>query len=167
MIATDHIQHYLISINVSILVLFLLIFVIKNIQTSQALSDNDVETICKYLKPVIYPENSYIIQQGEPLDLMFFITDGIAWKYSSFNSVGNFRANTSPIQKGDFYGNEELLEWASNCNSLSNIPISTINVKVHSKVEALALTVKDLRNLVFTPSESSSAGAPIIRIKVE
>ena len=133
----------------------------------QELSDNDIEVICNYLKPTIYPENSYIIQQGEPLDLMFFITDGVAWMYSASNCEGNFIATTSHLERGDFYGNEQLLEWASNNNALSNIPISTINIKVHSKVEALALTAKDLRNLVSTPGGSSSTDVPTIRIKVE
>lgn len=132
----------------------------------QDLADDVVEIICGYLKPVIYPINGHIIQQGEPLDLMFFITEGIAWTYTASNCGEISISSTSSLVKGDFYGDAELLKWTLNCTSLSNIPISTTNVKAHTKVEALALMAKDLMNLVST-SPGSSSSPKRIQIKME
>ncbi|KAL5568235.1 hypothetical protein UlMin_024810 [Ulmus minor] len=94
------------------------------------------EIICKYLKPVTYSENTYIIRKGEPLDMIVFITQGIVW---SFNETSMQR-----LQKGDYFGNE-LLEWElENSKSFSTVPRSPKNVKAHTKVEAFALKAANL-----------------------
>ena len=135
------------------------------------MDDISVETICDYLRPVIYPENSHVIQQGEPLDVMFFITEGVAWTYTSNNRGDMSISSTACLERGDFYGDKELLQWTlNNDNTLSNIPISTTNVKAHTKVEALALRAADLRNLVTdtsTVGSSSSSASATFQIKME
>ena len=96
----------------------------------------EYEIVCKYLKPVTYSENTYIIRKGEPLDMMLFITQGIVW---SFNETSMQR-----LQKGDYFG-EKLLEWELNdSKSDFTFPISTKNFKAHTKVEACALKAADL-----------------------
>ena len=126
------------------------------------LDDNFVERICDYLKPVIYPENSHIIQQGEPLNLMFFITEGVALSYSGSNICGDVsKSAASRLEKGDFYGDKELIEWTFNNDSLSlpNPPISTENVKAHTKVEALVLMARDLRDVVSSTNSGRSSAS--------
>lgn len=100
------------------------------------------ETICKYLKPVVYSEKSYIIRKGEPLDMVLFITHGAVWTFGSSASPTN-----RLLQKGDFYGNE-LIEWQLNSTSYDDFLISTANLKSHTKVEAFALMVIDLEHVL-------------------
>ena len=137
------------------------VFVIQNqVPMLRDLDDDGVEIVCNNLKPVIYPEKSYIIRQGEPLDSMFVVTEGIAWTYEARINHGETSAASaaSCLVKGDFYGDKELREWTLNNTSLSNIPISTTNVKAHTNVEALALMAKDFRDL-FPSSSSASRGS--------
>ena len=104
--------------------------------------------ICDNLKPVIYTENSYIIRAGEPLDLMLFNTEGIIWTYTTTDgSTKSGSSITECLGKGDFYG-DELLTWASLYMPFSDLPISTQNVKCHTKVEAFCLMAKDLKAVV-------------------
>ena len=98
------------------------------------------ERICKYLKPVTYSENTYIIRKGEPLDMMLFITQGIVW---SFNETSMEKR----LKKGDYFG-EELLKWElKDSKSDFTFPISTKNFKAHTKVEAFALKAASLEQL--------------------
>ncbi|XP_062076073.1 cyclic nucleotide-gated ion channel 1-like [Humulus lupulus] len=99
------------------------------------------DTICNYLKPVTYSENSYIIRKGEPLDMMLFITQGVVWTF------GNTTSPMSRLQKGEFYGNE-LIEWRLKSTSYDEFPISLVNVKTHNNVEALALMAIDLERVL-------------------
>ena len=100
------------------------------------------DTICSYLKPVVYQENSYIIREGEPLNFMLFITQGVAWR---------FRSSSSPmelLQRGDYYG-IRLLEWRLRETLRSNFPAATFNVKSQTKVEAFTLSSIDLEDVLF------------------
>jgi cyclic nucleotide gated channel len=56
---------------------------------------------------VHYKQHSYIVREGEPLDAMLFITQGIIWNFTTSNAG---RRSAKCIEKGSFYG-EELLEW--------------------------------------------------------
>ncbi|KAL5568105.1 hypothetical protein UlMin_024680 [Ulmus minor] len=84
--------------------------------------------ICNYLKPVTYSENTYIIRKGEPLDMIF-----------------NETSMEKCLQKGDYFG-EELLDWKlkDSKSDFTTFPISTKNVKTHTKVEAFALKAANL-----------------------
>lgn len=104
------------------------------------------KTLYRYMKPVVYDENTYIIRQGEPLDMMLFVTRGIVWAFES-------GSNSSParIEAGDFFGNE-LLESLLSVSSLTNtgIPVATCNAKSHTKVEGFALLAADLDRILVT-----------------
>lgn len=116
----------------------------------QTVDEQVLKVICENLKPVTYNEDSYMIREGELLDKMLFITQGIVWTYTSNNSIersSGLALRTRCLTKGDFCG-EELLDWASKCTSFSDIPISTRIVKAHTKVEAFALMANDLKTLV-------------------
>lgn len=103
-----------------------------------------LEAICDHLKLVKYSEDNYIVQEGEPLEKMLFITQGTAWSYTSSAS------GTSAIKclvKGDFYG-DELLNWASRLTPFSAFPNSTKIVKAHTNVEALVIKADNLNSVV-------------------
>lgn len=111
-----------------------------------------LKVICDYLKPVVYAENTHIIPQGDPLDQMLFITQGIVWVYPTTSSGhGASRVSTTPttklLKKGDYYG-DELVQWSLTHNSLSDLPISAVNMKSHTKVEGFALRANDLMKAV-------------------
>lgn len=133
----------------------------------QNMNDQVLEVICNHLKPVIYNESSYIIREEDPLDRMLFITQGTAWAYknsnitdhhvnningddqsfngNSMNSSSSSSTRTRRLKRCDYFG-EELLQWSLTHNTISEFPISTTNVKSHTKVEAFAFMANDLMN---------------------
>ncbi|KAB1205052.1 Cyclic nucleotide-gated ion channel 1 [Morella rubra] len=118
---------------------------------------------CDYLKHVYYYEGSYIVRAGEPLDRMLLITEGVIWKFAS-SSEETVSSSWVCLEKGQFCG-EELLDWGFKSTSpspcLSNLPISPMTLKTHTKVEAFVLTADDLMGLLrrhyITPSPSHAA----------
>ena len=134
----------------------------------QNIDEEWFESMSSKLKPVIYPEESYIFREGEPLGFIIFITNGIAWSYTtSSNAGGRVSVSSKSLQKGDFFG-EELVEWKLDTDvkrrelesdriPLSCIPMSTANVKSHTQVEALVLMTKDLALCSDFPVDSSRA----------
>ena len=70
-----------------------------------------LQMICDYLKPVYYNEQSYIVWEGEPLDAMLFITQGVVWNFiTTSNGEGIVTSKAQCIEKGNFFG-QELLDW--------------------------------------------------------
>ncbi|KAL6127559.1 hypothetical protein ACLB2K_070924 [Fragaria x ananassa] len=121
---------------------------LKKVPMLRYMNESVLKLICDSLKPVIYAENSYVIRAGEPLDMMLFNNEGIIWTYTTTDgSIKLGSSITKYLSKGDFYG-EELLSWASSYMSFSDLPISTQNVKCHTKVEAFSLMAKDLKAVV-------------------
>ncbi|KAM5557666.1 hypothetical protein ABKV19_024835 [Rosa sericea] len=122
---------------------------LKKVPMLRYMDESVLKLICDNLKPVTYTENSYVIRAGEPLDLMLFNAEGIIWTYttSTDSSIKLGSSITQCLGRGDFYG-EELLSWASSYKSFSDLPISTQNVKCHTKVEAFSLMAKDLKAVV-------------------
>lgn len=120
----------------------------------QGKSEQLLQLICDYLKPVHYNQHSYIVREGEPLDAMLFITQGIIWNFTTSTA----KRSAKCIEKGSFYG-EELLDWGlerSALPELSDLPISVKTTKTHIKVEAFALMANDLRTIVSRRSETTS-----------
>lgn len=95
--------------------------------------------------PVTYIEDSYIVQEGEPLGKMLLITQGIAVTYSNVGPSCGCSRNKW-LKKGNFYG-EELLNWAFKSPSFPDLPISNRNVIVQEKVEAFAIRASDLKSV--------------------
>jgi cyclic nucleotide gated channel len=113
----------------------------------QGKSEQLLQLICDNLKPVHYNQRSYIVREGEPLDAMLFITQGIICNFTTNNGERSAKC----IEKGSFYG-EELLDWGLECSvvpKLSELPISLKTAKTHTMVEAFALMANDLRTIVF------------------
>ena len=107
--------------------------------------------ICDSLQPKFYNEHCYIVKEGDPIDAVFLITNGIVWTYSSNNGEGSGPRHAERLEKGQYFGGK-LLEWvltptSDNMYNLSKLPISSETLKTHTKVEAFALMAHDLHDL--------------------
>ncbi|KAL7170111.1 hypothetical protein ACSBR2_035043 [Camellia fascicularis] len=102
-----------------------------------------LDAMCDRLKPVLYTEGSYIVREGDPVDEMLFIMRG---KLTTITTNGGRTGflNSDYLKAGDFCG-EELLTWALDPHSVSNLPISTRTVQALLEVEAFALISDDLK----------------------
>ncbi|XAR52235.1 hypothetical protein NMG60_11020192 [Bertholletia excelsa] len=102
-----------------------------------------LDAMCDLLKPVLYTEDSFIVREGDPVDEMLFIMRGkLLTATTNGGRTGFF--NSDFLKAGDFCG-EELLNWALDPHSPSNLPISTRTVQALSEVEAFALVADDLK----------------------
>ncbi|TYI68917.1 hypothetical protein E1A91_D08G119200v1 [Gossypium mustelinum] len=102
-----------------------------------------LDAMCDRLKPVLYTEESYIVREGDPVDEMLFIMRGkLLTMTTNGGRTGFF--NSEYIGAGDFCG-EELLTWALDPHSSSNLRISTRTVRALTEVEAFALVADDLK----------------------
>lgn len=102
-----------------------------------------MDAMCDRLKPVLYTDKSVITREGDPVDEMLFIMRGyLATMTTNGGRTGFF--NTADLKAGDFCG-EELLTWALDPNSSTNLPISTRTVEAKTEVEAFALMADDLK----------------------
>nr|GMC67090.1 cyclic nucleotide-gated ion channel 1 [Ipomoea batatas]GMC98843.1 cyclic nucleotide-gated ion channel 1 [Ipomoea batatas]GME20898.1 cyclic nucleotide-gated ion channel 1 [Ipomoea batatas] len=102
-----------------------------------------LDAMCDRLKPVLYTEHSYIVREGDPVDEMLFIMRGKLFSVTTNGGRTGF-FNSDYLKAGDFCG-EELLTWALDPNSSSNLPISTRTVEALAEVEAFALMADDLK----------------------
>lgn len=102
-----------------------------------------LDAMCDLLKPVLYTEESHIVREGDPVDEMLFIMRGqLLTMTTNGGRTGFF--NSEYLKAGDFCG-EELLTWALDPLSSSNLPISTRTVRALTEVEAFALMADDLK----------------------
>ncbi|KAM3694010.1 hypothetical protein ACJW31_07G028200 [Castanea mollissima] len=105
--------------------------------------------ICDTLKPTFYNEHCYIVREGDPIDAVFFIADGIVWTSTSNNGEGSSSRRAERLESGQYFG-EELLEWVLKPTSgrdLSILPVSSKTLKTHTKVEAYALMAHDFNKI--------------------
>ncbi|KAG8381161.1 hypothetical protein BUALT_Bualt06G0093600 [Buddleja alternifolia] len=116
---------------------------LKRVPMFEKMDDQLLDAMCDRLKPVLYTENSYIVREGDPVDEMLFIMRGkLLTMTTNGGRTGFF--NSDYLKAGDFCG-EELLTWALDPHSSSNLPISTRTVEALSEVEAFALMADDLK----------------------
>ncbi|KAJ6760279.1 CYCLIC NUCLEOTIDE-GATED ION CHANNEL-LIKE PROTEIN [Salix purpurea] len=102
-----------------------------------------LDAMCDRLKPALYTEESYIVREGDPVDEMLFVMRGkLLTMTTNGGRTGFF--NSEYLKAGDFCG-EELLTWALDPHSSSNLPISTRTVQTITEVEAFALMASDLK----------------------
>lgn len=109
----------------------------------EKMDDQLLDAMCERLKPVLYTEESYIIREGDPVDAMVFVMRGkLLTMTTNGGRTGFF--NSDYLKAGDFCG-EELLTWALDPHSSSNLPLSTRTVQTLAEVEAFALMADDLK----------------------
>lgn len=109
----------------------------------EKMDDQLLDAMCDLLKPVLYTEESYIVREGDPVDVMLFIMRGrLSTTTTNGGRTGFF--NLEYLKAGDFCG-EELLTWALDPHSSANLPISTRTVQALTEVEAFALVADGLK----------------------
>ncbi|XP_022980030.1 cyclic nucleotide-gated ion channel 1-like isoform X1 [Cucurbita maxima] len=116
---------------------------LKKVPLFSGMDKQLLDAMCEYLKPVLFTEKSFILQEGDPIDMMLFIMKGklatiitYGWKNDTFSAV---------LNAGDFCG-EELVQWARDPTSTS-LPISSRTVKSLTEVEAFALKANELKSV--------------------
>lgn len=102
-----------------------------------------LDAICERLKPCLCTDNTYIVREGDPVDEMLFIIRGRLESVTTDGGRTGF-FNRSLLKEGDFCG-EELLTWALDPKSGSNLPSSTRTVMALREVEAFALKADELK----------------------
>ncbi|CAN6278156.1 unnamed protein product [Urochloa humidicola] len=107
------------------------------------MDDQLLDAMCDRLKPMLYTEGSCIIREGTPVNEMLFIMRGTLESMTTDGGrMGFFNSNV--LKGGDFCG-EELLTWALDPTSGSNLPSSTRTVKTVSEVEGFSLRADHLK----------------------
>ncbi|ONI03389.1 hypothetical protein PRUPE_6G254400 [Prunus persica] len=131
---------------------------LKKVPTLQGIDENVLADIfLDHLEQVIYDGGNYIIREGEPLDMMIFISRGSVLTYntSSTGHVGGGSGLSNTIGRltgGDFYG-QELISWATTSTSFSDLPISSKTLKSLEKVEVFAIRASVLLHIVSKHKE--------------
>ncbi|CAN6710807.1 unnamed protein product [Malus baccata var. baccata] len=116
---------------------------LQRVPIFEKMDEQLMDAMCDRLKPVLYTDKSYITREGDPVDEMLFIMRGnLATMTTNGGRTGFF--NTADLKAGDFCG-EELLTWALDPNSSTNLPTSTRTVEAKTEVEAFALMADDLK----------------------
>ena len=109
----------------------------------EKMDDRLLDAMCDRLKPALYTDKSYIVREGDPVEEMLFIIRGnLVSTTTNGGRTGFF--NAADLKAGDFCG-EDLLTWALDPQSSSNLPISTRTVQALTEVEAFALMADDLK----------------------
>ncbi|KAL6509263.1 Cyclic nucleotide-gated ion channel 1 [Orobanche gracilis] len=116
---------------------------LKRVPMFEKMDDLLLDALCDRLKPVLYTEDSYIVREGDPVDEMIFVMRGKLLSVTTNGGRTGF-LNSDYLKAGDFCG-EELLTWALDPHSSSNLPISTRTVQALSEVEAFTLMADDLK----------------------
>lgn len=116
---------------------------VRRVPLFDNMDDRLLDAICERLKPTLYTEHTYIVREGDPVDEMLFIIRGSLESVTTDGGRSGF-FNQSSLNEGDFCG-EELLTWALDPKSGSNLPSSTRTVKALMEVEAFALEAEELK----------------------
>ncbi|KAI3704841.1 hypothetical protein L1987_75070 [Smallanthus sonchifolius] len=116
---------------------------LKRVPMFEKMDDQLMDALCDRLKPVLYTEKSYIVREGDPVDEMHFVMRGKLLTITTNGGRTGF-FNSEELKAGDFCG-EELLTWALDPHTSSNLPISTRTVQALEEVEAFALMADDLK----------------------
>ncbi|KAL4614123.1 hypothetical protein ACB092_07G031900 [Castanea dentata] len=152
---SSYIWENIFALGISIFGLLLFLYFIGNLQleiikdSGLAGHDQLLLKICNSLKPMFYNEHCYIVREGDPIDAVFFITDGIVWTSTSNNGEGSNSRRAERLERGQYFG-EELLEWVMKPTSgrnLSILPVSSKTLKTHTKVQAFALMAHDFNKI--------------------
>ncbi|XP_075673488.1 cyclic nucleotide-gated ion channel 1-like isoform X3 [Castanea sativa] len=154
---SSYIWENIFALGISIFGLLLFLYFIGNLQL-EIIKDSGLAghhqlllKICDSLKPMFYNEHCYIVREGDPIDAVFFITDGIVWTSTSNNGEGSNSRRAERLERGQHFG-EELLEWvmkptSDDMRNLSILPVSSKTLKTHTKVEAFALMAHDFNKI--------------------
>eukprot|EP01018_Ginkgo_biloba_P004429 Gb_32552 [translate_table: standard] len=116
---------------------------VRRVPLFESMDDQLLDAMCERLQPSLYTEHTYIVREGDPVDEMLFIIRGRLESVTTNGGRTGF-FNSGLLGQGDFCG-EELLTWALDPKSGTNLPSSTRTVKALMEVEAFALRAEDLK----------------------
>ncbi|KAK0598527.1 hypothetical protein LWI29_035595 [Acer saccharum] len=115
----------------------------RQVRMFELMNERLLDALCDRLKPVLYTKESYIVQEGDLVDDMLFIIQGKLVAVTTNGRRTGFFESTF-LRAGDFCG-EELLTWALDLQTSSDLPISIRTVRALSEVEAFVLMADDLK----------------------
>ncbi|KAL1221545.1 putative cyclic nucleotide-gated ion channel 6 [Cardamine amara subsp. amara] len=116
---------------------------VRRVPLFENMDERLLDAICERLKPCLYTEKSFLVREGDPVNEMLFIIRGRLDSVTTDGGRSGF-FNKSVLKEGDFCG-DELLTWALDPKSGSNLPSSTRTVKALTEVEAFALIADELK----------------------
>ncbi|KAK4397246.1 putative cyclic nucleotide-gated ion channel 13 [Sesamum angolense] len=116
---------------------------LEEVPLFEIIDEQLLDAMYSCLKPVLYGANSSIFREGDPVDEMLFIMKGSILSTTTHGGTTGF-FNSVYLKAGDFCG-EELLTWALDADSSSNLPLSTRTVRASTNVDAFCLTPDDLK----------------------
>ncbi|XP_059312481.1 cyclic nucleotide-gated ion channel 1-like isoform X1 [Lycium ferocissimum] len=115
---------------------------VKRVPMFDKMDEQLLDAMCDRLKPALFTEKSFIIQEGDPVNEMLFLMRGTVLTITTNGGRSGF-FNSASLKAGDFCG-EELLTWALDPHTSSSLPASTRTVQAVTDAEAFALTADDL-----------------------
>ncbi|KAK1294812.1 putative cyclic nucleotide-gated ion channel 18 [Acorus calamus] len=116
---------------------------VRRVPFFSQMDDQLLDAICERLVSSLCPQDTYIMQEGDPVNEMLFIIRG-RLESSTTNGGRTGFFNSITLRPGDFCG-EELLTWALMLSPAANLPLSTRTVRAIDEVEAFALRTEDLK----------------------
>ncbi|GAB4828143.1 Probable cyclic nucleotide-gated ion channel 6 [Ancistrocladus abbreviatus] len=122
---------------------YLCLALVRRVPLFENMDERLLDAICERLKPSLYTEQTYIVREGDPVNEMLLVIRGHLESETTDGGRSGF-LNHSTLKEGDFCG-EELLTWALDPRSGSNLPSSTRTVKAITEVEAFALEAEELK----------------------
>ncbi|KAA0048895.1 cyclic nucleotide-gated ion channel 1 [Cucumis melo var. makuwa] len=131
---------------------------LKKVPLFSSMDKQLLDAMCEYLRPVLFTEKSFIMQEGDPIDMMLFIMKGklatiigCDWKNDLYSAT---------LNAGDFCG-EELVHWAMDpTTNTSSLPISKRTVETLTEVEAFALKANELKFVTSSTLINGTFGQP-------
>ncbi|KAH9715850.1 putative cyclic nucleotide-gated ion channel 8 [Citrus sinensis] len=102
-----------------------------------------LDAICERLKPSLCTEGTCVVREGDPVVEMLLIIRGSLESVTTDGGRTGFY-NRGMLKEGDFCG-EELLTWALDPKSVTNLPLSTRTVRALDEVEAFSLRAEELK----------------------
>ncbi|XP_031270751.1 putative cyclic nucleotide-gated ion channel 13 [Pistacia vera] len=134
---------------------------LKKVDEFKKFNEATLDALCDCVKPAFYIERTYFVREGDTIDEMLFVVHGKLWSYAKAKTTASTssdnRTKRNYLKDGEFCG-EELVAWAMDDPSSSNLPMSKRTIQALTKVEAFALMADDLKNVFIkyhlsSPSE--------------
>ncbi|GLU11837.1 hypothetical protein SLE2022_285570 [Rubroshorea leprosula] len=116
---------------------------VRQVPLFYQMDERMLDAIIERLKPALSTEGTFLVREGDPVNVMLFIIRGYLDSYTTDGGrVGFF--NFCRLGPGDFCG-EELLTWALDPHTCIVLPSSTRTAKAVTAVEAFSLRAEDLK----------------------
>ncbi|XP_049366622.1 cyclic nucleotide-gated ion channel 1-like [Solanum verrucosum] len=117
---------------------------LKRVPIFEEMDEQLLDALSDRLKPALFTQKSFIMQEGDPVEEMHFLMRGTLSSMTTNGERTGF-FNSVHLKAGDFYG-DELLTWALDPHtSSSSLPISTRKVQAVTDIEVFAITADDLK----------------------